>query len=171
MRKVALALVSTAVGLVLLLSYKSHPPHAAGAVLSDAPSPGGAAPDASATPTPTSPSSPAPTPSAKPTASSTAKRSTPAPTTRQITGDAVNTDYGTVQVRITVVGTKISNVTALQLPNDRARSQEISSFAGPQLRSEALAAQSANIDAVSGASYTSAGYVKSLQSAIDRARA
>jgi uncharacterized protein with FMN-binding domain len=168
MRKVALALVGTVLGLVLLLSYKSHPSHPAGAVVAAAPSPGGAAPGASGP----SPSAPAATPSTQPTrAPGTPKRSAPAATSRTVTGDTVDTDYGPVQVRITVVGTKITDVTALQLPNDRSRSREISGFAGPQLRSEALAAQSANIDAVSGASYTSAGYVKSLQSAIDRARA
>jgi uncharacterized protein with FMN-binding domain len=57
----------------------------------------------------------------------------------------------------------------VQLPSDRARSQGISSDAGPQLRSEALRAQSARINTVSGATYTSDGYAQSLQSALDRA--
>jgi hypothetical protein len=57
------------------------------------------------------------------------------------------------------------------LPFDRSRSQEISQVVGPLLRSEALAAQSASIDVVSGATYTSNGYAQSLQSALDRAHA
>jgi uncharacterized protein with FMN-binding domain len=74
-----------------------------------------------------------------------------------------------VQVRITVSGGRISDITALQLPTDRRRSQQISQYAGPILRSEAIAAQSASIDTVSGATYTSQGYEQSLQSALDQA--
>jgi uncharacterized protein with FMN-binding domain len=60
-------------------------------------------------------------------------------------------------------------VQALLLPNERQRSAEISQYAGPQLRQEALQAQSANINVVSGASYTSQGYAQSLQGALDAA--
>jgi uncharacterized protein with FMN-binding domain len=60
-------------------------------------------------------------------------------------------------------------VTALQLPNDRQRDLEIDDFAIPQLTQETLSAQSARIDAVSGAIYTSEGYIQSLQSALDKA--
>lgn len=94
----------------------------------------------------------------------------PAPVRRQVTGSAYNVGYGVVQVRITMVGKRMVDVTALSLPQG-GRSSDISSYAGPKLRQEALAAQSANIDAVSGASYTSSGYAKSLQSALDKSRA
>ena len=96
--------------------------------------------------------------------------STTAPAgTRTIDGPVVSTFYGDVQVRVTLSGTKIVDVQALQLPVDRSRSASISHYAGPILRKEALQAQSANIDAVSGASYTSDGYAQSLQAALDRA--
>ncbi|WP_225847226.1 FMN-binding protein [Streptomyces sp. HPF1205] len=89
--------------------------------------------------------------------------------TRTVNGDTVQTRYGPVQLRITLTGGKLTKVTALQLPSDNPRDQEIAGFAVPQLTQEALAAQSAHIDAVSGATYTSAGYTQSLQSALDKA--
>ncbi|WP_235515543.1 FMN-binding protein [Curtobacterium sp. Leaf183] len=85
------------------------------------------------------------------------------------TGTTAQTRYGPVQVEITVASGKITEVTALQLTNDGGRSVQISQQAAPILRQEALQAQSAKIQAVSGATYTSDGYVTSLQSAIDQA--
>jgi len=97
----------------------------------------------------------------------------PSPSTtigdQTVEGDAVPTKYGDVQVRIIVTGGRVVDVQPVQLPSDRPRSQSISSDAGPQLRDEALRAQSAHIDTVSGATYTSGGYAQSLQSALDRA--
>ena len=90
-------------------------------------------------------------------------------TTHTITGPVVGTDYGNVQVQVTLQGSRIVDVQALQLPSDRSRSARISQYAGPRLRQEALQAQSANIDVVSGASYTSEGYAQSLQGALDHA--
>ena len=90
---------------------------------------------------------------------------------RTVAGAAVMTEYGPVQVRVKVRGTRIVSIDNLALPFDRSRSQEISRIAGPLLRSEALQAQSARIDVVSGATYTSDGYAQSLQSALDRAHA
>jgi uncharacterized protein with FMN-binding domain len=84
------------------------------------------------------------------------------------TGAVVQNQYGNVQVRVTVAGGKITQVTAVQLPQSDQKSAEISQFAAPQLQSEALAAQSAKIDGVSGASYTSQSYDTSLQSALDQ---
>ncbi|MEU1178365.1 FMN-binding protein [Streptomyces sp. NPDC005820] len=86
-----------------------------------------------------------------------------------VTGDSVQTRWGPVQVRVTVQNGKITDVTAVTYPQDNPRDQEINSYAIPQLRSEALAAQSADIDTVSGATYTSDGYRQSLQSALDSA--
>jgi uncharacterized protein with FMN-binding domain len=110
--------------------------------------------------------------SALPTAGAAPSASAPAPagsgTGRQLTGTDVPNQYGDVQVQITTSGGRITQVTALRLPSGDGRSQEISSFSGPQLAQQALAAQSANIDGVSGATYTSEGYRTSLQSAIDQ---
>ncbi|MFI8534548.1 FMN-binding protein [Streptomyces aquilus] len=85
------------------------------------------------------------------------------------TGDSVQTRWGPVQVRITVKDGKLTDVTAVAYPSDNPRDQEINSYALPRLRTEALTAQSADIDTVSGATYTSDGYRQSLQSALDSA--
>ncbi len=85
------------------------------------------------------------------------------------TGQAVDMRFGPVQVQVTISGGKIADVTALQLPFDRSRSAQISSYAEPTLRSEVLQAQSANIDMLSGATYTSYAYAESVQSALDQA--
>lgn len=84
-------------------------------------------------------------------------------------GQTAQTQYGPVQVQITVSGGKLTDVAALQLTNDGGRSVQISQQAAPVLRQEALQAQSAKVQAVSGATYTSEGYVTSLQSALDQA--
>ncbi|MFI2712652.1 FMN-binding protein [Micromonospora sp. NPDC018662] len=85
------------------------------------------------------------------------------------TGSVAQTRWGPVQVKITVSGGKITDVTAVQVPDGNRRDQEINDYAVPILRQEALAAQSAEIDSVSGATVTSDGYRESLQSAIDAA--
>ena len=87
----------------------------------------------------------------------------------QVTGSAVQIPFGTVQVQVTLQNGVITDVQAIQLPNDRGHSAEVSAYAGPMLRSEALQAQSAQIDSISGATYTSSGYQQSLQSALDQA--
>jgi uncharacterized protein with FMN-binding domain len=83
-------------------------------------------------------------------------------------GSVVSTRYGLVQVEITVSGGKVTSVTALELPVG-GRSGMISGYAGPILSSEAVSAQSASIDLVSGATYTSDAYAQSLQAALDQA--
>jgi uncharacterized protein with FMN-binding domain len=88
---------------------------------------------------------------------------------RAIDGDPVDNPYGTVQVRVTLHGTKITDVTTLQMPVDRQYSAEISRQAAPLLLQEVLQAQSAQINILGGASYTSQSYAQSLQSALDKA--
>jgi len=85
-----------------------------------------------------------------------------------ITGSLISTRYGPVQVQVTVANGKITAITAVQLPSG-GRSGMISQYAAPILTQEALAAQSASIDLVSGATYTSLGYEKSLQAALNQA--
>jgi uncharacterized protein with FMN-binding domain len=89
--------------------------------------------------------------------------------TRKVVGDAQDTRYGAVQVELVLTGNKITDVITLQVPNRERRDVEINDQAVPILREEVLAAQSAKIDMVSGASYTSSGYAWSVQSAIDKA--
>lgn len=86
-------------------------------------------------------------------------------------GSVEETRYGPVQVQITVSGGKITDVKALQLTNEEQRSIEISNEAAPILRSEVLKAQSAAVATVSGATFTTEGYLTSLQSALDKAKA
>ncbi|BDD71097.1 FMN-binding protein [Streptomyces anthocyanicus] len=88
--------------------------------------------------------------------------------TQVLTGDAAQTQYGPVQVRVTVSGGRITDVEALQAPKG-GRSDQVTADAVPRLNRAAVAAGTADIDAVSGATYTSAGYTQSLQSALDRA--
>ena len=118
--------------------------------------------------TPTTPPAPthAPTPGTNPT-------NPPAPTPAGFTGTVVgatsSTKYGPVQVEAVYSGGRITNVIAMQLPSGDSKSISIAQHAAPILRSEALTAQSAQINTVSGATYTSDGYKASLQSAIDKA--
>ena len=81
-------------------------------------------------------------------------------------GDPVDNRFGTVQVRVTIQGGQITGVQPLQMPVDHAQSAYISQVAGPMLRTEALQAQSANIDIISGATYTSYSYAQSLETAL-----
>ncbi|MFD4758045.1 FMN-binding protein [Streptomyces sp. NPDC058439] len=91
--------------------------------------------------------------------------------TGTFTGDPIDTPYGTVQVAATLSRGRITAVKVLQAPDRNGRDQQIASYALPRLTQEAIGAQSAHIDAVTGASYTSQGYIQSLQSALDRAHA
>ena len=86
------------------------------------------------------------------------------------TGATVETNFGPVQVQIAVSGGRLVDVEAVQLPSDRARSARISQYSAPILRSEAIQAQSARVDIVSGATYTSRAYAQSLDSALKRAQ-
>ena len=96
-----------------------------------------------------------------------AGRATPAPRATNGSG-AGGAGFGPIQVEISVAGGHIADIVALQLPTSR-RSGQISRYAEPILRQEALTAQSAAIDLVSGATYTSDAYARSLQAALDQA--
>jgi len=90
---------------------------------------------------------------------------------RVVEGDMEETRFGPVQVALHLDGRRITSIDVLQEPDQSPRDMEIGSYALPQLDKEAMAAQNAKIDAVSGATYTSDGYIQSLQSALDRAGA
>jgi len=87
-------------------------------------------------------------------------------TTATYTGPVVENPYGPVQVSVAEEGGKIVDVKALQLPTEHALSQEISEHVAPMLRTEALQAQSAEINIISGATYTSESFASSLQAAL-----
>lgn len=85
------------------------------------------------------------------------------------TGTSVSTRFGDVQVQVTIAGGTITDVVATHLTDHDGRSVQISNRAAPVLREEVLAAQSANVSTVGGATYTSDAYLTSLQSALDQA--
>ena len=112
----------------------------------------------------------APPPSVGPSATASTPATTRSGPTGTFAGSTAQTEYGPVQVAIVVKAGRITDVKALQLTNQGGRSVAISAGAAPVLRSETLRAQSAKIDTVSGATYTSDGYRTSLQSALDKAK-
>ena len=148
MRRVILAIVATAAALVLLLSFKTRPQSAA---------PG------------TSPSAALGSPSPGGTGDSAGAPAAGGGQGKTVTGKAWPTIYGPVQVRITVAGGRVTAASAVAYPVNSPRDEQINAFAIPQLNKEAVAAGSAKIDTVSGATYTSGGYIGSLQSALDQA--
>jgi uncharacterized protein with FMN-binding domain len=156
MKRALAATGATLAGVVWLLTYKVTPPHL-GAVAAAEPTPN----TADATPSPSAAPSAAPRPSPSP--------SPQAAVAGTFTGADVPNRFGDVQVRVTITGGRISDVQALRLPFDRAQSAYISQVAGPMLRTEALQAQSANIDIISGATYTSESYAQSLETALKQA--
>ncbi len=97
------------------------------------------------------------------------KAPAPAPAPTTVNGASVGTEYGPVQVQLTLRSGRVTRAQAIDFPHDASQSQQINSQAIPILNSEARQAQSARIDTVSGATYTSAGYQQSLQSALDAA--
>jgi len=139
MRRAILAVIATVAGLLALLSFKTH------------------------------------------SSERTTESVQPAPSLpkgeRAVTGNVANTAYGPVQVQlvvktITAAGGKsqagtILKVNILEQPSATQEDTQIGQYAFPKLIAETLTAQSARIDAVSGATYTSGGYLKSLQSALD----
>jgi uncharacterized protein with FMN-binding domain len=166
MRRALLTLGGTAAGLAALLSFKTHSLAAADPATSQpSASPATSQPMAGGT----AAGSASPAASKKASAPASKASASSQASTRTVTGAAVNTQYGPMQVQVTLAGTKITKVTVLQRTNDGAESDEIDGNAIPKLNSETLAAQGARIDAVSGASYTSSGYIQSLQSALDKA--
>jgi uncharacterized protein with FMN-binding domain len=138
-RRAPLVIAATVVGMAAVLSFKPHEPSV--------------------------PSATAATPPDTGTGSGRSSGSG----TRTVTGNAIATRYGNAQVKVTITGGRITAIQALQLQGNDPKSVQISGQAEPVLQQEALQKQSAAIDAVSGATITSASYEASLQSALDKA--
>jgi uncharacterized protein with FMN-binding domain len=172
--RAAAAIVATLAAIALLASFRTPDtartrvaglPAAPAGTPTPAPQPtasGGGTPDPGGSAGSPSAPSPSPTPSA--TAGSGLRDG-------HYTGEDVSMRYGDVQVRLVVSGGRITDVQAVVLPSDRARSAYISQVAGPMLHDEVLQAQSAQIDSLSGATYTSDAYAQSVQAALDKAHA
>ena len=156
MRRIVVAVMSTISGLVLLFSYHTSRNEGSTAVAAP-PSAGGAASSSGSSSGWSNGSSSGSSGSDGSAASGT------------YTGDSVMTRWGAVQVQITVADGKITAAEAVEYPQANARDRQINAYALPVLAQEAVQAQSADIDAVSGATVTSDGYTQSLQSAIDQA--
>lgn len=173
MKKIVYGILATISGLVLLFSYRTSlgetvsvgAGQLSGSTINPAPSTTASSPPSTTTPTPT------------PTAGATTgtdSGSTSTSTGSGLTdgtysGAAVNTRFGPVAVQITVSGGVVSDVQVPEYPSGNSRDRQINQRAIPLLVSETLSAQSARIDMVSGATYTSDGYLQSLQSALDQA--
>ena len=158
MRRVILAVAGTIAGLVALLSFKSHVPSAPVAATTG--SSGGTSSSSSSGGGQTEV-----VPGAFPQGS--IAKNLPAGETA-VNGKMANTAYGPVQIQLVKRAGKIVKVAVLVQPTNTLHDVQIGEFAFPKLISETLAAQNGKIDAVSGATYTSAGYIQSLQSALDK---
>ncbi|MFF3072416.1 FMN-binding protein [Kitasatospora sp. NPDC057936] len=156
MRRAVVVGSATAAGVILLLSLKPHQGAASAAAPISSGSSGSSG--GSGGSGGTSGTSSAPPAQASDTSG-----------TRAITGDSVDTRYGPVQVKVTLAGKKITRIDVVRYPSESGRDRSINSYALPVLNQEAISAQSAAIDVVSGATYTSDGYTRSLQSALDKA--
>ncbi|SBT65121.1 FMN-binding domain-containing protein [Micromonospora sediminicola] len=198
MRRALLAITGLAAGTTALVVLKGAPgtgqasqdlPAAlAPAAPGGSPAPGGPTPTAPGAVTPSAAPSASAKPSAKPSAdrkpasrggtrtssAPAAPRTTtkaPAPTTRTVTGRSVSYEYGSLQVKITLSGSRIVDATAIGMPlggQSGQRSDDVQArYSGSS--GEVVAKQSANLSTVSGATYTSTAYKQSLQSAIDKA--
>ena len=154
MRRITLWTLSTLTTLVLLFSYHTSTSSQGGAspVVAQGPAAAGSAEG-----------------SAGASSSGSAGTSSSGSSAKAYDGETAQTRWGPVQVRITVADGKIVSSEAVVYPNGNHEDAEINSYALPVLNQEAVQAQSADIDMVSGATVTSDGYVQSLQSAIDKA--
>lgn len=163
MRRAILAITGTIAGLVALLSFKSHAPSIPSAAAASGAGSGAGAPAPASSSSSSSSSG-----SGQGQGFATGALTGLPAGERTVTGKVADTAYGPVQVELAVRSHKIVKVSVLQQPTATAHDIQIGQFAFPRLISETLTAQSAKIDAVSGASYTSQGYIESLQSAVDR---
>ena len=158
MPRVILAVTGTIAGLVALLSFKSHVPSAPVAATTGGT--GG---------TSTSSSSGGGQTEVVPGAFPQGSIATNLPAGETaVDGKVASTSYGPVQIQLIKQNGKIVKVAVLMQPTNTLNDVQIGKFAFPKLISETLAAQNGKIDAVSGATYTSAGYIQSLQSALDK---
>jgi uncharacterized protein with FMN-binding domain len=158
MRRAPIVITTTVAGMIAVLGFKAREPG-----LPTATAASSVAPQTATTPsTGSSGSSSSSSGSGSPSRSSSSGAKT-------VTGDAIATRYGNAQVRVTISRGKITRIEALQLQGNDPKSVQISSSAEPLLRQSALTKQTAAIDAVSGATITSASYEASLQSALDKA--
>lgn len=166
MRRIVIAIGSTLTGLVLLFSW---PTSLNRAVATAAAEPAGSATTSDTATGSTSEPSADASASADPAPSTEPTTAAPAAAAGTYVGDSVQTRFGPVQVQITVTDGAVTASKAIDYPTSNPKDERINSYAIPVLNSEAVQAQSASIQMVSGATYTSGAYITSLQSALDQA--
>ena len=162
-----MVIAGTVIGLAGLLSFNSTAVKVSlGALPAATAPPGSTAPPTTTTTAPRAGgSTPPPTTVGVPTTTTTAVPSV----ARSATGAAVNYSFGVLSVKVSVSGTKITNISIASIDDGgNPRSAYIDQASLPLLEQQALSAQSANIQGVSGASYTTAGFDQSLQSALSK---
>ena len=165
MRRVILAVTGTIAGLVALLSFKSHVPSAPVAATAGGPGGTSASSSSSSSASSSGGGQTEVVPGAFPQGS--IAKNLPAGESA-VNGKVASTAYGPVQIQLIEKNSKIVKVAVLVQPTNTLHDVQIGEFAFPKLIGETLAAQNGKIDAVSGATYTSAGYIQSLQSALDK---
>lgn len=176
MRRYPVVIGVTAAGLAGVFAYHTHGAAALGpsspAAVATGPAGGSQAPRGGRAPTTTTGAG-APGGGSSPTTPTTTTPTTTAPTTTapatvSATGTAEQYGYGVLSVRVTATGAKLSALSVVTLQTAEAYSQQLAQAVIPMLRREVLAAQSARIAAISGATYTSEAYAASVQSALDK---
>ena len=154
MKRSVLVAAGTAVGVTAVVSYHATSPSTGAGLAASA----SKATTTSTTTTSTTSSSPTPE-------SSTGSRSSG---TRSAVGESASFQYGELQVKVSEQAGRITNVSIVGFSIADQHSESIDEYAVPRLRQEVISAQSAHIDGVSGASYTSRAYEQSVQSALDK---
>jgi uncharacterized protein with FMN-binding domain len=170
MKKIVLWFMSTVTAVVLMFGYHTSTSSSAAATAggnASAEAPVSSTGTSTTSGTSSSATGTASSGAASDGAASSSAASSAATTT--VTGSVASTRWGPVQVQLTVSAGKITAVEVVEYPNSNGKDQQINAQALPMLVKETLSAQSAKIDMVSGATYTSDGYITSLQSALDKA--
>ena len=166
MRRAPIVITATVLGTAGVLLFKPLPVSSLEGTSSEA---AGSSSAGSSTDTGTSSDTAASTAPSTTPSSSTTSSAAAAPASASVTGALESDRYGDTQVKVTIEDGKITEVTVLAYNDGDPRSAEISEQAIPILRQEVLAKQTAAVDTVSGATYTSNAYEASLQSALDKA--
>jgi uncharacterized protein with FMN-binding domain len=161
--RIASAVVGTVAGITVLIAVKSGPTPVVGAAGAGSTGTGGATQSGGSSSTGSTSGSTGASGSSSSGSSSALRAGT-------YTGDAADTRYGPVQVKITVAGGKVTQAEVVDVPMSNPRDAEINQQAVPILVQETAGVTSAQIDFVSGATFTSDGYQRSLQSALDKAK-
>ena len=161
MKRAPIVLTGTVAGVVGILSYHTAAPSTSALA-------GTTAAAQSTASTASTQTGAAATTTTTAAAAATTTTSKTTATTRTVTGEDVSYRYGDLEVKVTATGSKITSISIVRADVTDPHSESIDQYAIPQLEQQALAAQSAKINGVSGASYTSAAYAQSLQSALDK---